>query len=59
MDLIRQAKTSGRETRIEKVLKPLHTFVRNEAAGGIVLLLATVVALAWVNSPWSTSYHRL
>jgi Na+:H+ antiporter, NhaA family len=28
-----------------------------EAAGGIVLLAATAVALGWANSPWSASYE--
>src|SRR5262249_14474539 len=30
-----------------------------EAAGGIVLAVATVVALVWANSPWQDSYHTL
>lgn len=28
-----------------------------EAAGGIVLLLCTIIALLWTNSPWATSYE--
>jgi len=31
-------------------------FIRIEAASGIVLLAATIVALVWANSPWSDSY---
>jgi NhaA family Na+:H+ antiporter len=34
-------------------------FFRLEAAGGILLLLCTAVALAWANSPWSESYETL
>ncbi|MFI6986334.1 Na+/H+ antiporter NhaA [Embleya sp. NPDC050154] len=30
--------------------------LRAETVGGIVLLVAAVVALAWANSPWSSSY---
>jgi Na+:H+ antiporter, NhaA family len=30
-----------------------------EASGGILLLLCTVGALAWANSPWANSYHAL
>ena len=30
-----------------------------EAAGGILLLVSTVVALAWANSPWSAAYRDL
>ena len=30
-----------------------------EAAGGLVLVAATIVALVWANSPWSASYEDL
>lgn len=33
-------------------------FFEVEAAGGLVLLLATAVALAWANSPWQATYER-
>jgi len=33
--------------------------LRKETVGGGLLLLATVVALAWANSPWRTSYAAL
>ena len=32
-------------------------FLSIEAAGGILLIVATVVALVWANSPWSGAYH--
>ena len=34
-------------------------FARIQASGGILLLAATVLALAWANSPWSDSYFHL
>ena len=34
-------------------------FFHAEAAGSIVLLAATVVALAWANSPWAGSYFSM
>ena len=34
-------------------------FVRTEAAGGIALVSAAVVALVWANSPWRDSYESL
>ena len=34
-------------------------FTRIQASGGILLLLATVLALVWANSPWSDSYFEL
>jgi Na+:H+ antiporter, NhaA family len=39
--------------------RPVASFLRVEAAGGIVLLVATVVALVWANSAWSDSYEAL
>lgn len=38
------------------VARPLREFLRVEAAGSVALLLATVAALVWANSPWSDSY---
>jgi NhaA family Na+:H+ antiporter len=38
---------------------PLVEFLHFEAAGGIVLVVAAVVALIWANSPWQDSYHTL
>ncbi|MGQ0831864.1 MAG: Na+/H+ antiporter NhaA [Microthrixaceae bacterium] len=34
-------------------------FLRVEAAGGLLLLAATLVALVWANSPWSAGYRDL
>ncbi|GAB3656918.1 Na+/H+ antiporter NhaA [Actinocorallia lasiicapitis] len=31
--------------------------LRTETIGGIVMLAATILALIWVNSPWSSSYE--
>ena len=39
--------------------RPVATFLRVEAAGGILLLIATVAALVWANSPWAGSYEAL
>ncbi len=40
-----------------RVTAPLVEFLRTEAAGGAVMLVAVAVALVWVNA--SASYHRL
>jgi NhaA family Na+:H+ antiporter len=42
-----------------RVGRPVRNFLRVEAAGGILLLIATVSALVWANSPWSASYHEI
>ncbi|MDQ2650615.1 MAG: Na+/H+ antiporter NhaA [Actinomycetota bacterium] len=38
------------------MVRPLQRLLRHEAAGGVVMLVAAVVALAWANSPWHESY---
>lgn len=38
---------------------PFQRFVSTEAAGGVVLLLAALAALAIANSPWAPLYHGL
>jgi len=44
---------------IEIILKPINDFLHKEASAGILLIIFTVVALAWANSPWSAIYHDL
>jgi Na+:H+ antiporter, NhaA family len=46
-------------TPIELITSPFVRFARMEAAGGIVLLAGTILALVWANSPWQHSYHDL
>lgn len=46
-------------TPIDVITSPFMRFARMEAAGGIVLLAATVVALVWANSPWGETYHQV
>src|SRR5689334_1001411 len=41
----------------ERVLGPIERFLHVEAASGIVLLIASAVALAWANSPWGDAYE--
>jgi Na+:H+ antiporter, NhaA family len=40
-----------------RFLRPLEKFLHIEAASGLVLLVAVVVALVWANWPGSHSYH--
>jgi NhaA family Na+:H+ antiporter len=46
-------------TPIQTILSPFVGFAEREASGGIVLLLCTLVALIWANSPWESTYHSL
>jgi NhaA family Na+:H+ antiporter len=34
-------------------------FIETEAAGGVVLMAAALIALVWANSPWQHSYETL
>jgi len=43
---------------IDRLLNPVHQFLRIEAAGGILLLGCTLVALVWANSPWAAGYEH-
>ncbi|WP_051462826.1 Na+/H+ antiporter NhaA [Haloglycomyces albus] len=38
---------------------PARKFLRIESAGGVVLLIATAIALIWANSPWGGTYTEL
>lgn len=49
----------GRDTKVARaVAQPIANFLRIEAAGGVLLILATAAALIWVNSPWGDTYHH-
>ena len=39
-----------------RFIRPLGDFLHTESAGGVLLVIATVIALVWANSPWQTSY---
>jgi len=43
---------------IERLTTPFSRFARMEASGGILLLLCTVLALVWANSPWEEAYSH-
>jgi len=44
---------------IHYLLSSFDKFFRMEAAGGIALMVCTVAALVWANSPWADSYDAL
>lgn len=48
------------DQRLARILaQPVGRFLEVEAAGGVLLLIATAVALVWANSPWSAGYDQL
>src|SRR3954470_16591979 len=46
------------KSRAPKALTFIDEFLRMEAAGGVLLVAAALLALIWANSPWSESYRE-
>jgi NhaA family Na+:H+ antiporter len=46
------------EVRFDRLLLPFRLFIKAEMTAGILLLVSTIVALAWVNSSWGQSYKE-
>jgi NhaA family Na+:H+ antiporter len=42
-----------------RFVRPMQRFMQVEAAGGVVMLVAALLALAWANSPWHEAYETL
>lgn len=57
----RAARAVSRTTRYvtRAIVEPVQDFIRLEIASGVVLLVATVAALLWANSPWDSEYFDL
>ena len=47
------------ETSLARVLRPIQEFIHNSASSGIVLMAATILALAIANSPLADEYDAL
>ena len=43
----------------DMLLRPFQEFAHAETSSGVLLLLCTLIALLWANSPWSESYSHL
>ncbi len=43
--------------RLRRLASPLRDFIATENSSAVVLLLATVIALIWANSPWASAYE--
>src|ERR687893_2695613 len=44
---------------VERIVRPFQDFAHKQSSGGIVLIIATAVTLAWANFPWGESYAAL
>jgi Na+/H+ antiporter NhaA len=50
---------SGHTAWARNLAAPVRDFLNTETAGGAMLLIATIAALAWANSPWPDSYESV
>lgn len=46
-----------RREPIDSIMSPFQEFAGKQISGGIMLLVCTVLALIWANSPWQESYY--
>ena len=46
-------------TRVRSLVTPTRLFLTTEVGSAVILLAATIAALVWANSPWSSSYEEL
>lgn len=42
---------------VRSLAAPIREFIATENAGAVVLLMATVAALLWADSPWRSAYR--
>ena len=50
---------TGQTTRAGRLAAPIREFISTQNSSAVVLLGATLLALAWANSPWSDSFEQL
>ncbi|MDA0270102.1 MAG: Na+/H+ antiporter NhaA [Chloroflexi bacterium] len=50
---------AARRQHVDRFVRPVQSFISTETSGGVVLLVAAFIALAWANSPWSDTYHQV
>lgn len=58
-NLVNKAAQNASMLPAERLLFPFQKFARIEASGGILLILCTLAALFWANSPWAGTYEHL
>ncbi|AKD04603.1 Na(+)/H(+) antiporter NhaA [Pontibacter korlensis] len=51
--------TTTRPKLYNRILYPLLEFIRAASFSGILLMVVTIIAIAWANSPWAESYAKV
>lgn len=44
---------------IDQIIEPVSRFIHQEYTSGLLLIISVLIAIVWVNSPFSESYHHL
>ena len=44
---------------VERIVRPFQDFAQKQSSGGLLLIVATIIALVWANSPLGESYAAL
>jgi Na+/H+ antiporter NhaA len=58
MDTIR-GRLTEQTSRLPRLARPVREFIATQNPSAVLLLAATIAALVWANSPWSSSYEDL
>jgi len=48
-----------KESKIDILLKPINSFLKNEIVAGALLFMCAIIAMIWANSPLKENYHHL
>ena len=59
MEFLKRYRASIHGVFSDQIAKPTQRFFRKEATSSLLLLSATIIALAWANFPVFKSYHHL
>jgi len=57
--MARKVSIKTEDRPIDRILSPFQEFFQQEASSGILLIVATIIALIWANSMWGESYIHL
>src|SRR4028119_1714540 len=57
--MVRVMSVAREQPPVERIVRPFQDFARKQSSGGILLIIATAVALVWANSPWGEGYAAL
>jgi NhaA family Na+:H+ antiporter len=59
MNLLTKYRTSAHTLLSDQIVKPFYRFFEKEASSSLLLIVATLLALAWANSGWEDWYNDL